>query len=506
MESSRQKKATLNVVVSLASQLVTLLCGIVIPNLMISNFGSEAYGATCSISQFLSYITLFEGGICGVARAALYGPLAKKNNYEISVIMSEMKRFFRLIASGFCIYVIVLAVSFKSISNIQCFDWISSAILVLVISISTFAQYFIGISYSVLLQADQKTYITQAVSVLTTILNTIMIVLLVHLHCSLIIVKLVSSIVFALRPLLMMLYVKCTYELVPVSTRNPDALKQKWNALGQHIAYFIHNNTDVVVLTFLSNLSTVAVYSVYHMIVSNIQNIATSFCAGMEAVFGELYAKKEYSELNKTFSFYEVLISAVAIFFYGVTAAIIVPFVQVYTRNVEDVNYIVPAFAVVLVVSSLLFCLRFPYHSMVMAAGKFKETRWASYGEALINIIVSIILVKYFGLIGVAIGTVSAVLFRFLFYVNYMTKNVLARSINLLLKQILFDVLAFSIIICLGSVICRLLIVDSYFNWLITAVLTSAMAVIVITGLLFAMYKDEAKRFFAYISKKVRRS
>ncbi len=47
-------------------------------------------------------------------------------------------------------------------------------------------------------------------------------------------------------------------------------MTQKLTGLSQHIAYFLHSNTDVAGLTFLTNLSMVAVYSVYHMVVNSI--------------------------------------------------------------------------------------------------------------------------------------------------------------------------------------------------------------------------------------------
>lgn len=62
ISDTRAKRAKLNIVVSLGCQIIVLICGLVIPRSMIGNFGSEAYGATASISQFLAYITLLEGG------------------------------------------------------------------------------------------------------------------------------------------------------------------------------------------------------------------------------------------------------------------------------------------------------------------------------------------------------------------------------------------------------------------------------------------------------------
>ena len=175
-DDSREKRAKLNIVVSLLCQVATLVCGLIGPRLIISHYGSEAYGATTSITQFLAYITLLEGGIGGVARAALYKPLSSNNIQVVTDIVNEIRQFFKTISYAFIVYTILLACVFKMISGIECFDWATTFLLVIVISISTFAQYYIGISYSVLIQASQRTYITNFINISTTILNTILIV------------------------------------------------------------------------------------------------------------------------------------------------------------------------------------------------------------------------------------------------------------------------------------------------------------------------------------------
>ena len=56
----RMQRAKINAGSTLLSQLVTTAVGVVIPWMMIGRFGSEAYGATTSIAQFLAYIALFK--------------------------------------------------------------------------------------------------------------------------------------------------------------------------------------------------------------------------------------------------------------------------------------------------------------------------------------------------------------------------------------------------------------------------------------------------------------
>lgn len=489
----RVKRAKLNIFVSLISQFVALVCGLIVPRLLIDKFGSEAYGATTSITQFLAYITLLEAGIGGVARAALYKPLAHNDTYHISAVVHEIKRFFRMIGYAFFIYVIVLACAYKQISHIQCFDWISTALLVVVISISTFAQYFIGISYSVLLQAAQRTYITKIISMCTTVLNTFLVIILVSLDCDLITVKFLSSLVFSIKPFAMWLYVRKEFKLIQIKEINPRLLEQKWSGLGQHIAYFLHSNTDVAVLTILVNLSTVAVYSVYNMVVTEIQNITSSFSTGMEAVFGDMLAKKEDDLLSRTFSYYETLISVIAIFLFSVTAVMIVPFVKLYTAKITDINYIQPLFALLIVIAALLYCLRMPYHSMIIAAGHFRQTQIAAYGEAIINILLSISLVIKLGLVGVAIGTVVAVLFRFCFYAFYLSKHIFGRKIEEFYKRGIINFCSFIFVYYTGSTITNIVNITNYFMWVICACVISFVAIVVLLITTNIFYKEDLK-------------
>ena len=104
--ASREKRAKLNIYISLLCQLLTMVCGLITPRYMLRAFGSEANGAVTSIATFLGYIVLLEGGIGGVARAALYKPLAEKDNQRISEVMAEIRTFFRRVGYIFIVYVL----------------------------------------------------------------------------------------------------------------------------------------------------------------------------------------------------------------------------------------------------------------------------------------------------------------------------------------------------------------------------------------------------------------
>ncbi len=50
--------------------------------------------------------------------------------------------------------------------------------------------------------------------------------------------------------------------------------------------------------------------------------------------------------------------------------------------------------------------MKFPHLNLAYAANKFKEITVPAYIEALLNIVISVILVHKFGLVGVAVGTI----------------------------------------------------------------------------------------------------
>ena len=295
---------------------------------------------------------------------------------------------------------------------------------------------------------------------------------------------------YAVKPIMLWIYVKHNYRLSNIEA-NTNVLRDKWTGLGQHTAFFFHSHTDVIVLTFFADLKYVAVYSVYNMVTSQIQSLSSSFVSGMESVFGDMYARKEKSLLNKTFNLYETLMSFFSSILFSVTAVMIVPFVKVYTSNISDTNYIEPLFGVMLTVAAFISCLSSPYSSSVIAAGHFRQTRWAAYGEALVNVLLSILLVKKFGLIGVAIGTVAATLYKLVFYVVYLKKNILNRKISCFLKREFINLSTVALIFVIGKYTLTFLDISNYAQWALAAVVITVLACLITIGSNFLFYRND---------------
>ena len=188
-------------------------------------------------------------------------------------------------------YILVLCVIIPIVVSKE-FDGIFTLSLVIIIAISTFSEYFFGITYKLYLQAEQKTYIISIIHIGTLVLNVIMIIALIRFGANIQTIKLVSAVIYVLRPILQNFYVKKKYNINLKNVERNYQIKQKWDGLAQHIAFVVHKNTDVVILTFCTNIAEVSVYSVYFMIVNRLKSIVQSFVGGVDAVFGDMIRKR----------------------------------------------------------------------------------------------------------------------------------------------------------------------------------------------------------------------
>lgn len=502
----RSKKAVINIISSLILQVVVLICGFIVPKLIITNFGSNVNGLVASITQFLAYITLLESGFGPVVKAALYKPIANKDKKQIENILRAAEKFFRIIAGIFVIYLIILSVVYPLIVNTE-FAFIYTMSLVLIISISTLAEYYFGMTYRLYLQAEQKTYITSIVQIVGYLLNTIAIIVLVKLNCSIHIVKLVSGFIFVLRPIAQNIYVKKKYKINLKEAEKGYNIKQKWDGLAQHIASVIHNNTDIAILTIFAQIVEVSIYSVYYLVVRGIKSLIQSFTGGVDASFGDMIAKNEKEQLNRSFKIYELFYHSIIAIAYICSMILIVPFISVYTLGIEDANYIRPLFGMLLVLGEFVWAIRLPYSSITLAAGHFKETRKGAWIEAITNILISIILVWKFGIVGVAIGTLVAMTIRTIEFMYHTNKYILERKQIESIKRVVITAIQTLLVILICKLVPEIEMV-SYFTWIKYAIIVFAIAAIVILPSNLLIYRKDANELLAMgkriISKKIR--
>lgn len=474
---NRRKKLICNTVASLVYQFVTLICGFILPRFFLLTYGSEVNGLLASITQFLGIIGLAECGVGAVVQSSLYKPLAEHDQIEISKIFISSERFFRKISKLLIVYTCCLAIFYPFVTNTSFDFWYTSS-LICIVSISSFVQYFFSISYSLLLDADAYGFIQLITRTVALIVNVIISIILLTNGLGIHLVKLISAIIFMIQPVVLRKFVNRKYNINKKIILNEEPIKQKWNGFIQHISAVVLGNTDIVVLTFFSTLKNVSIYSIYFLVVNGVKQIINALTAGVQALFGNMYAKKEMKNLDETFSFVEWGLHTITTFAFTCAGVLIISFVKIYTSGINDANYYVPVFAFVMCLAQAVYCTRLPYNMMVLAAGHYKQTQASCIIEVFLNLGVSIILVVKYGLIGVAIGTLVAMLYRTVYLAWYLSKNILNRKIIIFIKHICVDCLTVFLI----YIITKHIKINpiNYFYWIKDAIVISIISAVIV--------------------------
>lgn len=171
---------------------------------------------------------------------------------------------------------------------------------------------------------------------------------------------------------------------------------------------------------------------------------------------------------------------------------LIVPFVRVYTSGVNDAEYALPLFALLITAAHGCHCLRLPYDMLILAEGHFKQTQRCHIIAAAVNVLVSVLTVKLWGLVGVAIGTLVAMVYQTVWMAYYDAKHILESAVGSFWKHLLVDLLTvlpaslLSLLIPLRGV--------SYPAWILLAFEVAAVwaAVVLAVNLLF--YREKLLR------------
>ncbi|MCR5251773.1 MAG: polysaccharide biosynthesis C-terminal domain-containing protein [Lachnospiraceae bacterium] len=481
-----RRKLTYNTISSAVYHIVLLICGFILPRVILEVYGSNTNGLINSLQQFLGVISFMDMGVMAVMQSALYKPLAENDTDEVSRIMVSGQKFYTLIGLAMASYAIVLALVYPLFE--KSFTYSFEASLTIVLSISLLAQYLFGIVNRTLLLADQKGYVIYSLQTLAIIFTTVLGVVFAKNGFSIHVVKLVGAGSFLLQVFLVSLYIKKKYQINRKIRYTKEPISQKWNGIAQHIAAVVLGQTDVLVLTVFSKLDLVSVYSVYNLVLAGVKNLLFSMTNGIQSLMGEYIAKKEQKKLEELFSRFEWISHTVIAIVFSCTAALIIPFVKVYTKNIFDAEYIVPAFAFLITLAHAGHCIRLPYNLLILAAGHYRQTQSNYIVAAAMNVVISVVCVLKWGLVGVAIGTLVAMVYQTIWMAAYDSKHLIHRSMLCFAKNVLVDILVFSAVYLVSGLFS--LSNTDYLSWarLAIKVLFVAVGISMIVNLVF--YKN----------------
>lgn len=476
---NNRKKSLINITSDLFYQLVTVLLGIIIPRLVLTNLGSEANGLISTLSQILSYVSLLEAGVGAASLQALFSPLQKDNKEDINSIVSATNFFYVRTGATYLVILILLACVFPITVNSE-ISKVSITGVVLVSGIPSAINFFFQGKYIIFLNANGKNYISKYIGTFVYIVNSVLKIIFLNLGFGIVAVQSLGIISSIIQVIYIEIYIHRNYKWIDLKEKkNFEAIKQSKNVLIHQVAWLVTSNTDTIILTYVCGLKTVSIYAMYRLLLGMIDKVIESITSGLHFVMG-YYFQKSKAEYEQIYSMLEVTIIGLCFSLFCIAHIFILPFLQLYTSDVYDINYIDPILAMLFVIVHILIESRGPSWETISVAGYFSATQNQSVIEAIINLTISLLLVFKFGMYGVLVGTIIASTYRLIIMVEYSNRQILNRNPWPSYRRYFIGIIMFVITTAVLNIIVRFLNFTSYLK-----IFTSAIFCTIITVPLF---------------------
>ena len=408
MNKSRGAK---NIIFGLLAQFVTLALGLIIPRLVLVNLGSEANGLLNAIGSVLSYMSLLEAGVGTASLQALYKPLAQDDRNGVSRIMSATNYFYRRTGTVYFALIVGIAIGFTTLIDTtipkpQVF------LVVFMSGMSGVLNYFFQGKFKILLSAEGKSYVTTNIGTIIHVFVSLTKIAVLLAGGNVVAVQTVYFFYNFVQMLVFVLYMRRHYGWVDYQAE-PDfeATSQKNAVLVHQISGLIFNNTDVLILTIFTSLKEVSVYSMYAMIYGMVKSLAVVLYEGYTYALGQSY-NTDRDHFMKLFNAYELLTMMITFSLYCICRAMMNPFLTLYTAGVNDIPYVDRYLPWLFAIFYLLHNGRTSSAVLINISQHFEDTKWRSILESIINVTVSLICVIRYGVYGVVLGTIAALVYR----------------------------------------------------------------------------------------------
>ena len=363
------------------------------------------------VGQIYAYLTLMELGFGSAIIFKLYKPFAEGDKKKISELFVGSKRIYKKIGififvGGMCSSIIAPFVINKG--HISTF-YVST--IFMLYAIDYLSLYLLSLPYQSVLIADQQKYKINVIMNIRHLIVKGLEIYLIIIKMDILLILLIGILANVISSIFIILQVKKYYPWLDKKEK-PDlsSFDMTKDVIYHKISKLVFSNTDGIVLSIATNLRTVSIYGAYNYIIVYLRQIISMIFSAPLDSFGNVFSDNNTSIEKKRTLFYEFHAVGVyiGIIFVSILYISFTPFVISWI----DESYKISTFAILLFSINLWFqILLYPLTIVRNANGLYKQSKGYTLLQAILNLILSLILVWKFGIPGVLLATTLSLIF-----------------------------------------------------------------------------------------------
>ncbi len=505
---SRVSKSLKNAKVGAFFFLISIFVQFFSRKIFLDFLGDEFIGLTSTLRSVLGFLNLAELGIGTAIGYALYKPIFDKNYGEINRVIALLGVLYKRIGLFIFGAGVIVSLFFPLFLDDIPFSLGLVYFVFFSFLISTLLTYFMNY-HMTLLEADQKGYVIQvyfqSLNIARLLLQAATAYYLQNFYVW-IIMEVIFSIFFSI---ILRSKIKQHYPWLIINSKEkaeiiksyPDIIKKTKQLFIHKMGAFVKDGTDNILVAVLVSLQSVAFFGNYQLIFMKLTGLIKITFAGTGAGIGNLVAENDKKNIDKVFWEMMALQFFIAGFFSLAIYYLISPFVMLW---LQDEKYILEEAIILLMIGNFFITMvRSPVQHFQNAYGLFSDI-WAPAVEIILNLVVSLIFGKLWGIFGIMLGTFTSLsLIVMLWKPYFLYSRGFKASIwdywkGFIPLLVVFLISAFLV----NFIFIEFLINDSldFFGWCLNAIKVSVL-ILIIYGSLMYMTSKGFRNFYSRILK-----
>lgn len=396
-----------NVLFNWAGMLASIIYALVMTPFIIKGLGNDKYGIWTLIMTCAGYITILDFGVQSALNRFIAKHVATKSYEDANAVFSNALFIYTLMGLIALLGGLILSANIDRWFSIPDSEAATASIVMAYMATFVAVQLPLN-SYGAILVANHRFDIVNTIQVTTVTLQGVGLWLLLQHDTSLTSFALFTIVIGLSRHLLLAIYARKILPSLAFKLRSISvpAIKSLVTFSGITFlaviaTYVIFQSDNVVIGVFLTP-EAIAIYTIGFMLADYAANIVGKMSNTLTPIFSNREAKGEHEQV------YELLYSggrfAALIGIPIGLAAFIVgdEFIQLWLGSDYAQSYNI---MILLMLARMVNFPSAPVYSMLYGIGKHKVIVYTASLEAICNISLSIYLVRDYGLLGVAIGT-----------------------------------------------------------------------------------------------------
>ncbi|MCD7033156.1 hypothetical protein LRR81_02865 [Metabacillus sp. GX 13764] len=493
----RTKYSILNIATGIGSQIVITLLSFVSRTIFIQFLGAEYLGVNGLFGNILGMLSLAEAGIGSAIIYNLYKPMSDNDTEKINVLM----KFYRKAYIFISFIVILLGISLiPFLPFITGNSHIENITLIYIIFLVNTASSYLFQHKISFLNVAQKGYIVTAAYTVSSIFSILIKWGILFFTKSFILYLLVDIIMTIGTSFILTGIVNKKYPFLTRNTKSKLDKATKSNIVTNVKALILHNiggyavfGTDNILIASFINLKAVGLYSNYYMLFNLCRTFINQIFDNINYSVGNLVASESKEKVYSVFKVMMFFNFWIYSFFATFLYVIIEPFIKLWIGP----EYLMgKGVLIILLLNFYVSGMRRSITMVKTTSGIFHEDRYAPFFEAGVNLFSSIVLVHYFGIAGIFLGTfISTLLVPFWISPYLVYKKVFDINLTGYFKRYLLYFLLFMIVAEITSLTCSIFPSENLLYLLLKMILS-----LVIPNVIFLVIFKKTEEF-TYLSK-----